>query len=304
MTRRIMVVGSPRDPTYRHTVSMPVPDGCDVVTLDIDQLATDPTIRLDGELGGVVPIRVIDGDRVLAFSEIDSCYARFIDPPPEQHPAHDEAAWAGLRLLQLALAAAPFPVVNRPGAGESNDTKPMHTAQLGELGFPIPRSCTTNDRDEALAFLMSCPHGAIYKSNSGQRSIVQAVGPDDLDRLILLDRCPVLFQERIHGTDIRVHVIGERCHAVAIHSGNVDYRYDRSGTAREEPFLVPDDLGERCVRATAAFGLAFAGIDLIQRDDSGDFVALEANPMPGYHGYDLALDGAISASLWNYLART
>ncbi|MGC4107622.1 MAG: hypothetical protein QM753_14980 [Thermomicrobiales bacterium] len=302
MTRRILVVGSPRDPTWRYTLSRPIPAGCEVVTLDIDGFATDPGIDLDGDIGGGAALRLVASTGTHDLREFDSCYARFIDPPPTDDARMDERCWARYRLLQLALAAAPFPVVNPPGAGESNDTKPAHTAMLGTLGFSIPRSCTTNDRDAAQAFIATCPHGAIYKSNSGQRSIVRAVGPDELDRLSLLDRCPVFFQERIHGTDIRVHVVGDRCHAVAIQSQDVDYRYDRSGTARETPFVVPDELGERCIRATAALGLTFSGIDVIQRDDSGEFVALEANPMPGYHGYDLTLGGAISASLWSWLA--
>lgn len=302
MSSHILVVGSPRDPTYRYTLSTPMPPSCEVVTLDLDRFAADPTIQLDGEIGAQKGVSIVGSKGCVDFNEVSACYARFIDPRPESDPVVDEQVWARHRLLQLALAAAPFPVVNRPGAGESNDTKPVHTALLGASGFTVPRSCTTSSRDEALAFLESCPDGAIYKSNSGQRSIVQLVGPEDVERLSLLDRCPVYFQEQIRGTDIRVHVIGDRCHAVAIHSRTIDYRYDRSGTAREEPFIIPDALSERCVRATAALGLAFAGIDLIQRDDTGEFVALEANPMPGYHGYDLTLGGAIAASLWAYLA--
>ncbi|MGC4190701.1 MAG: hypothetical protein QM589_06010 [Thermomicrobiales bacterium] len=301
MTARILIVGSPRDPTYRYTLSTPMPSTHEIVALDLDRFAAESSIHLDGELGATNEATIVDGDNRLDFGRISACYARFIDPRPESDTADDKRSWARHRLLQLVLADAPFPVVNRPGAGESNDMKPVHTALLGALGFAVPRSCTTNDRDEALSFLESCPDGAIYKSNSGQRSIVQLVGPADIDRLGLLDRCPVYFQERIRGTDIRVHVIGNHCHAVAIDSNEIDYRYDRSGTAQEHPFAVPDDLCERCIRATEGLGLVFAGIDLIQRED-GEFVALEANPMPGYHGYDLTLGGAIAASLWSWLA--
>jgi glutathione synthase/RimK-type ligase-like ATP-grasp enzyme len=203
-------------------------------------------------------------------------------------------------MLELAISAFDGLVVNRPLAGESNDAKPWQTALLAQAGFHVPRSCTTNEAAAARDFIASCRHGAIYKSNSGTRSIVQAVTADDVDRLGLLAACPVYFQERIWGADVRVHVVRDRCHAVLIRAPAVDYRYDTSGEATEEPYTIASELATRCVHITAAMGLQFSGIDFIRADD-GTFYCLEVNPMPGYHGYDLTLSYAISESLGDLL---
>lgn len=126
---------------------------------------------------------------------------------------------------------------------------------------------------------------------------MQAITSDDHSRFSLLTTCPVFFQERIWGADVRIHVVRDRCHGVIIRSPAVDYRYDKSGKATEHPFAIPPELAARCIDVTAAFGLEFSGIDLIRSEDEGGFYCLEVNPMPGYHGYDLTLNHEISGSL-------
>ncbi len=290
----ILLIGSPRDPTFGHSVSSFRRQGLALEIIDLDRFCLSGTI--EGRLDDPASFVVQDAGERVHLATFRSCYARFIDLPLDM-TTDDSAPWGRYRLLQVAIGALDMLVVNRPGAGESNDSKPYQTALIQQHGFRIPRSCSTNLEAEAERFVSSCPRGAIYKSNSGERSIVQAVTPGDLHRLPLLTVCPVFFQERIWGDDIRVHVVRDRCHGVCIRSSEVDYRYDRTGTATERPFPVPPELADRCVRVTASFGLAFSGIDLIQAQDDGDFYCLEVNPMPGYHGYDLTLNHAISDSL-------
>jgi glutathione synthase/RimK-type ligase-like ATP-grasp enzyme len=294
----ILLVGSPRDPTFGHTVEALRRQQRDVEILDLDRFCLSGSI--EGRIDRPETLVVRDTGIAVNFNEFRSCYARFIDAPSDRKEGNG-ANWARYRVMQIAVGALDMLVVNRPDAGESNSSKPLQTALLERLGFQVPRSCSTNLEETAADFLRSCPRGAIYKSNSGERSIVQAVMPEDLERLPLLSACPVFFQERIWGDDVRVHVVRDRCHAIIIRSSEVDYRYDRSGKATEEPFEVPPVLAERCVAVTAAFGLEFSGIDFI-RAENGEFYCLEVNPMPGYHGYDLTLNGEISTSLGELLA--
>ncbi len=52
-----------------------------------------------------------------------------------------------------------------------------------------------------------------------------------------------------------------------------------------------------CVQISRALDLTFSGIDFVLSEVDGEYYCLEVNPMPGYHGYDLTLQGAISRSL-------
>ena len=301
--KSILLVGSPRDPTFGHTITALHRQGRELKILDIDRFYRSGNI--DGTLNDPHSLVLQDSASTVHLDEFLSCYARFIDLPTDwtEGDIKGNAVTQGrFRILQLVVAALQYLVVNRPGVGESNDSKPYQTALLRRHGFCVPRSCSTNLEDAASHFVQSCPRGAVYKSNSGQRSIVQAVTADDVGRFSLLASCPVFFQERVWGTDLRVHVVRDRCHGVLIRSPAVDYRYDRSGEATEKPVKVPEDLAERCISVTAALGLEFSGIDLIHSDDDNAYYCLEVNPMPGYHGYDLTLDYAISDSLGELLS--
>ncbi|HWR00287.1 MAG TPA: hypothetical protein VN371_00350 [Chlorobaculum sp.] len=56
----------------------------------------------------------------------------------------------------------------------------------------------------------------ICKSISGARSIVQELGPEDEERLESIRYCPMQFQARVDGFDVRVHVIGRQTIATKI----------------------------------------------------------------------------------------
>jgi len=296
----ILMVGSPRDPTFTHTVSALHQQRRDVEVLDLDRFCQSGVI--EGRLDDPTSLVVRDAELVVPLSRFRSCYARLIELSPDVAADVDSPAWGRYRLLFLAISSLDVMVVNQPGAGDSNASKPYQISLLQRYGFQVPRSLSTNSAEAAAKFVASCSRGAIYKSNSGERSIVQAVTIADRDRFSLLTVCPVYFQERVWGDNLRIHVVRDQCHGVLIRSTAVDYRYDRSGTAVERPFAVPVDLAEKCIGVTQALGLEFSGIDLIVSDDDGTFLCLEVNPMPGYHGYDLSLNYVISKSLGALLA--
>lgn len=298
--RGILLVGSPRDPTFLHTISEFHRQGRTFSTLDIDRFCASG--RFEGSLQH--PDSIVfedDGERV-ALHDFNSCYARFVALPSDWTGGRERLALGKYRLLQVAISAMTALVVNRPWAGESNDSKPYQSALMQSFGLRVPRSCATNEPLVAAEFIRSCADGAIYKSNSGNRSIVQSVTEADLDRLSLLAYCPVFFQERIIGDDVRVHVLATECHSVSISSDQVDYRYDASGSATDRPFAVPPELANLCVGITHEMGLEFSGIDFKISSRDRSFYCLEVNPMPGYHGYDLTLNGSISGALGELLS--
>jgi len=292
----ILLVGSPRDPTVVHTAAALRASGDCFLVLDTDQYCQHG--QVSGSLDDPASLQVHDRSACWNLEHFRSCYARFIDLPTNWGGSIERAR---IQALQVAISSLHIPVVNRPYAGDSNNSKPYQTYLLKRLGLRVPRSCSTNSAQHASAFIASCPGGAIYKSNSSHRSIVQAVEAEDHSRLGFLKECPVFFQERIRGANVRVHVIDNKCYCVKIRSQEVDYRYDRSAEVVESVHAIPAELASMCVDVTRSLGLVFSGIDFVLSDADGEYYCLEVNPMPGYHGYDLTLNGAISEGLCAFL---
>lgn len=164
-----------------------------------------------------------------------------------------------------------------------------------EVGFPIPRTLTTNEPEAVRAFAASCPGGIITKMLSsfaiydaeGREQVVftNEVSPQDLEDLEGLRLCPMTFQEMVpKAVELRVTVLGYRVFAAAVDSqanarAQVDWRKDGIGLLRE---WVRHDLPPVVEQQVLAFmdrvGLNYGAIDLILTPD-GRYVFLEINPV-------------------------
>ncbi len=259
------------------------------VVLDLTDDDTGPS-ALGGEIRA--------GSRRVALDEITGVYLRPIEP--ELVPAlaampvgaperlHARRVHEGLTAYtELAGALNGTRVANRLSAMASNMSKPLQAQAVLAHGFDTPETLVTDDRDEALAFAEGFA-SVVYKSTSGIRSIVTAFDPaSDGERLDRLRWCPVQFQERVMGRDVRVHVVGNDVFAAIVESDALDYRYARSqvGTdATLRAFELDDDIAGRCVSLATDLNLPFAGVDLKLADD-GRVVCFEVNPSPGFTWY-------------------
>ncbi len=161
----------------------------------------------------------------------------------------------------------------------------------------------TTSPDAARAFLAE-HRRVVYKSISGIRSIVSTLATTDADRLDAVASGPVQFQQHIDGTDMRVHVVGERWFATAIDSSADDYRYvarqgaDISITTTD----IPKQLGERLVALNRSMGLLLSGIDLRVTGDDQWF-CFEVNPSPGFTFYEDATDQPIAEAIVDLLTQ-
>ncbi len=110
---------------------------------------------------------------------------------------------------------------------------------------------------------------------------------------------PFLVQNRLFGTEIRVHIIDSRIFCHAIESKGLDYRVSGVSSFRaQKPSIQIESLA---MSISKLEHIRFIGIDLFECQDS--LYILEANPMPGYHSYekyDMSWD--ISEALYNTLS--
>lgn len=254
-------------------------------------------LRIGGEAGQAGP-RVTFGDGAGAgswggvdFEDIHALHIRCLTPRvlPVLPPRLDELSFAELRLTYVReqyLQAATHAffefqhargalVVNRPAAFRDHDTKSQFYEKLRTAGFRVPRSLTTSDPAAAASFLESVEE-AVAKPAIGVGS-TRLVGAEDRARLDTVARCPTLFQERIYGTVLRLHVVGRTLvTALAVHGEGID---SRTGKQSFETVVVSPDECARLVAATAFLGLHYAAWDAIRTAD-GRLVYLDCNPGP------------------------
>lgn len=277
------------------------------IALDVGSAGDGPT--------GIGPTG-IDGaltlaGREIALSSVVGVYDRSTDPSavPEMQGLDDgePEALAALRfqyLLSTYLQTTPAIVVNRLRPMGSNASKPGQLQVIRGF-FPVPETLVTNDPAEAHRFVaQECGGTAVYKSVSGERSIVMAAEPAELERLDDLGACPVQFQRRIAGTDCRVHVVGDAVHACLVGTDALDYRYARM-KGHDDPALTPVEIpaewADACRRLTRVLGLEFAGIDLVI-DPDGTPWCLEVNTCPAFSYFDVAPGRPIATAVARHLA--
>lgn len=200
------------------------------------------------------------------------------------------------------LGLCPALVINRPTAMESKSSKPFQAQLIGAGGFRCPSTLVTNDPAAVLAFKEKHTR-IIYKSISGIRSIVRELDDARIQRLARIRNLPTQFQEYIPGVDIRVHVVGPRTFAAEVKSDAIDYRYARQDGLEADlrAIELPEELVARCIDLSRSLQLPLCGIDL-RRTPEGEYVCLEANPMPAYSYYESSAGLPISAALADLLA--
>lgn len=124
----------------------------------------------------------------------------------------------------------------------------------------------------------------IVKSLSGIRSIVV----DNTDftswNQANLSSLPTLFQEKVEGHDLRVHVVNDKVYGkLSLEKSSVDYRYDDNFFSLVDYEDFTDSLKSFCLAVTENEENSFMGIDFIKSENG--YVVLEANPSPGWSAY-------------------
>jgi len=189
-------------------------------------------------------------------------------------------------------------VMNRARDMASNVSKPYQAQLIRRSGFSIPPTLVTND-PVAVAAFRRANRRIIYKSTSSIRSIVRELTDDDLARVRNL---PTQFQAYIEGTNIRVHVTGQKLFATEIQSEAIDYRYAARDNLDVDmvPIELPEEIQRRCFELSHRLCLPLCGIDL-KRTPEGEYVCFEVNPSPAFSYYQSITGQPIADSILDYL---
>jgi hypothetical protein len=285
MSFEALILGHVRDSTIVHVRTQNL--GIRVAFLDIGEYLVDGSIEA---ASGQSIFRA--RGRAWSLDEFPCIYQR-------AYAALDASPQARSRLLALETGpmSSASEVINRPFGGWQNLSKPFQLLMLQDR-FTVPPSRSTSIPDDYRLF-REAMSDVIYKSNSGERSIVDRITPEHDGRTQRLATCPVLFQRQIIGDDVRVHVCRGEAFAVRISSDAVDYRYykARGSFAHLEPqATLPEEIRAGSIAFAATSGVALAGFDF-KVDADGHWYCLEMNPSPAFESYDHALDGVIARRL-------
>jgi RimK family alpha-L-glutamate ligase len=185
-------------------------------------------------------------------------------------------------------------VVNSPRTIERCVDKFYTTALLHDAGLPTPDTVVCEQADEALAAIRTMGD-AVIKPIFGSlgHGIVRVSEPEVARRIVRsLEQTRAVFyvQKAIDhsGRDIRVLVVGGAVlGAIERRAPEGEWRTNVAIGGSATPFDLPDEWAQLAIRAAAAVGADYAGVDLLPSRDGRTFV-LEVNGIPGWEGFQKA----------------
>ena len=199
------------------------------------------------------------------------------------------------------------PVMNSPRVLERCVDKFYTTALLQEAGLPVPETIVCEGARAAIAAVREMGE-VIVKPIFGSlgHGIVRISDPDVALRVVepLAQARSVFYIQRFvdhGGRDIRIFVVGGRVVGAierTAPAGEWRTNVSRGGSVR--PFELPAAWEQLALRATAAVGADYAGVDLLPSHDGAVFV-LEVNGIPGWKGLQQATGVDVSGAIVEHL---
>ena len=205
-----------------------------------------------------------------------------------------------------ALGAAGVRAVNGAKAIERTVDKFLASALLARAGLPTPRTIACERPTDAMEAFVELGGDVIVKPLFGSMGLGM-VRVDDRDvaqrvfRALEVERAVYYLQETLPhaGCDVRALVVGERVVA-SIERVGEGWRTNLARGARARALRLDADRERLCVRAAAALGADYAGVDLLRVTDGSDYV-LEVNGIPGWQGVERTTGVDVAAALAQHL---
>lgn len=197
-------------------------------------------------------------------------------------------------------------VMNSPRAIERTVDKFWTSALLEQCGLPTPETIVCETTEEAFAAFRALGD-VIVKPLFGSMGLGMVRVSDEemayrVFRAIEQIRGVYYLQRTIdhEGRDIRAFVVGGRVlGAIERNSDGWRTNLARGGSARS--VRLSDDWAGLAVRAAAAVGAEYAGVDLLPARD-GTVYVLEVNGIPGWQGLQEATGLDVAGALVDQLA--
>mgnify|MGYP005844992815 CR=1 FL=1 len=204
------------------------------------------------------------------------------------------------------LAGRGVRVINRPRVIELTVDKLYTSGLLEQAGLPTPRTIVCEESNEAMQAFSTLGGDVVVKPLFGSMGRGLARVEDEelayrLFKALDIERAVYYLQETIphHGYDIRAFVIGGRLVAAAERVSD-SWRTNFSRGARVRPAHLTPAQTELCLRAAAAVGTDYAGVDLLPAKNGQDYL-LEVNSVPGWEGLQSVSAVNIAQELVAYL---
>lgn len=315
----ILLLSNAQDVTTDHFAAYLRASQVPFVRLDTEDLL-DQTVCFavdEGTYGWID----IEGDR-LALGEVDAVYYRRpVAPRSPDGVAPGVARWVTNEARNTwggLLAALPDVIwVNHPMAISRANYKAEQLSRAAAAGLAVPDTLMTNDVDAAAAFcdkhdwdviVKPIGHGEILGDTPDDDYLVYTnlLRSGDVASLANVQHCPTLFQAHVRKeVDIRVTVVGDAVHAIALHSqehewSRVDCRRQNMEEMRYSAITLPDPLADALVTYVKSYDLVYGAIDLV-RNREGEYWFLELNPAGQWAWLEQLGYANISASLLDVL---
>ena len=198
-------------------------------------------------------------------------------------------------------------VMNSPRAIERSVDKFYTTALLQEAGLPTPETVVCDGTVDAMA-AVRVMGDVIVKPIFGSMGygMVRVSDPDVAFRVVQsLEQLRAVFyvQRTIDhgGRDVRVFVVGGRTlAAIERRAPAGEWRTNVSRGGSAHAFELPPEWQQLAVRAAAAVGADYAGVDLLPSREGQVFV-LEVNGIPAWQGLQHATGLDVAGAIVDHL---
>ena len=199
------------------------------------------------------------------------------------------------------------PVVNSPRAIERAVDKFYTDALLREAGLPTPETVVCENMADAMEAVRRMGDVVIKPIfGSMGHGLVRVSDPDIAFRVLKsLDQVRSVFyiQRAVDhgGRDVRVFVIGGRVlGAIERRAAEGDWRTNVARGAEATAIDIPAEWAQLAVRAAAAIGADYAGVDLLP-SPGGEVFVLEVNGIPGWQGLQQATGLDVAGAIVDHL---
>jgi glutathione synthase/RimK-type ligase-like ATP-grasp enzyme len=204
------------------------------------------------------------------------------------------------RVWLSTLNTAGTPWMNDLWRARRAEDKVVQLDTARSVGFQLPRTLLTNDPDRAREFSRS--EGTVIKSPSAgyfefsDRGFVftQMLTEDVLGQREAWFNQPMLVQQRVSGSHVRVVTVGGRYFAARCEARALDWRTEGDGV-KWRPWKIPDGVAASCLEYVRVMGLAYCAFDFV--DDGAATWFLEANQAGEWVFIDRVLDLGIAQAI-------